>query len=247
MQRADKKIVWLTGASSGIGAALVKKFLTEEYVVIASSRSLNALADYQDQIIFIQLDATKSDSIKECIGKIEQDYGRIDIAILNAGVCEYVEYPEFSLSTIEHNFSVNFFGMVRCIDAALPLLRNSSTPQLIGMSSSAVYMPFARAEGYGASKAAGMYLLRSLQAHADDINISIICPGFVKTPLTDKNNFPMPFLISSEKAANLIFKGIRKKKPVIEFPWQLIFILKILHLLPYRLQNVILKQLGKYQ
>lgn len=247
MQKAEKKVVWITGASSGIGAALVKKYLTDEYLVIASSRNLNTLAEYESQINFFPVDVSKLESVRECIAKINQQYGRIDIAILNAGVCEYVEYPDFALSTIEHNFSVNFFGMLHCIDAALPLLRESSNPQLIGMSSSAVYMPFARAEGYGASKAAGMYLLRSMQAHADDISISIVFPGFVKTPLTDKNNFPMPFLVSAEKSADIIFKGIIKKKLIIEFPWQLIWILKILHILPYGLQNIILKQLGKYQ
>jgi short-subunit dehydrogenase len=242
----ENKIIWLTGASSGIGAAVLELLLIQKAKVIASSRNLESLHEFQTkypgQLELIQLDAAEPVSVQKCIEQISSKYGYIDIVILNAGNCYYFDPKNFSMDIIHKNFTVNFFGLANCIAASLPLLRKAKNAQIIGMSSSVSYLGLPSAEGYGAAKAASRYLLEALQAHlyAENISVSIICPGFVKTPLTDKNQFPMPFIISAQRAAQYIVTGIKKRKPEIAFPLSLIILFKFIAFLPHRLRIFIL-------
>jgi short-subunit dehydrogenase len=244
----ENKIIWLTGASSGIGKAILEQLLFAKAKVIASSRNLDSLHElqllYPNNLELIPVDVTKLPSVLSCTAEIQANHGLIDIAILNAGNCYYIDIRHFSAATIEKNFAVNFFGICNCIEAALPLLKNSKQAQLIGMSSSSAYIGLPMAEGYGSSKSAARYLLQSLQAHlrSENIAVSIICPGFVKTPLTDQNQFPMPFIIDATKAAKYIVAGIRKSKSEISFPRRLIWLLKLLNILPDNLRIFILSK-----
>lgn len=238
------RIVWITGASSGIGNALVQKFLKNNHTVIASSRTDNNLQKYatNKNFCFLPVDITIESDVATCCNTIKQRFGKIDIAILNAGICEYIDIPNFDVIAFKRNFDVNVFGIFICIKHCMPLLEKSEKPQLAGVSSSAAYLPFPRAEGYGASKAASLYLLYALQSHLKytKISVNVICPGFVKTPLTDKNDFKMPFLVDIKSAANYIFLGIMRNKHTIEFPFRLVLVLRLLAALPRSLQNYIL-------
>lgn len=240
----DHKIVWITGASSGIGLSLAKKFAENNFIVIASSRTQGDLSTKDTNIEYMQVDVTDKGSVYSCIRLIEEKYGKIDIAVFNAGICEYFDPLNFDVDIIEKNFSVNFFGVVNCMQASLRLLLKSQSPQIVGLCSSAIYLPFPRAEGYGASKSAALYFLQSVQAHLyKKVDISIVLPGFVKTPLTAKNDFHMPFCVSSEYAANYIYKKVLRRKSIIEFPLRLILLLKFIRLLPYQAKLVILSKL----
>jgi short-subunit dehydrogenase len=233
------KIIWITGASSGIGKAVLELFLMHKAIVIATSRHL--------ELDLISADIVNLNSINECIEEIKKKYHHVDIAFLNAGNCYYLNAKNFDVNIIEKNFAVNFFGMANCIQGVLPLLRRSKCAQLVGMASSVAYVALPTAEGYGASKSAARYLLQALQSnlHDENITVSVISPGFVKTPLTDQNEFKMPFLMGVEDAAKHILDGIIRKKTEIAFPKKLIWIFKILNFLPDNLRISILARLVK--
>jgi short-subunit dehydrogenase len=128
----------------------------------------------------------------------------------------------------------NVESMAVSIEGVLPLLRQGERPHLVAVGSSAAYLPLSRAEAYGASKAAIEYMIRTLRIdlYREQIDVSLVCPGFVKTPLTDRNEFPMPFRLSVEEASNRIRRGIEKRRLEIHFPKRFTFILKALSLIP---------------
>lgn len=160
------------------------------------------------------------------------------MAVLNAGTCEYLDIDEYDSSVIERNVVTNVVGTARSLDIALPALRRTvkkgKQATLVIVSSSAWWFPFGRAEGYGASKAALTYFAQALRADLarEGIEVVVVSPGFVKTPLTDQNDFPMPFLVSAEDAANRIMTGLQKGKREIAFPKRFTWSLKLLGALP---------------
>jgi short-subunit dehydrogenase len=247
----SKCVIWLTGASSGIGAALAKKLSATGCTLILSSRRLEALeavaAECQQRPTLMPLDVTDKAATLEVAKAIGQQFGRLDIAIFNAGDCLYLDIDHFDANIFEKMIQTNFLSTVYGVAATLPLLKKAQQPHLVLMSSSAAYLPLPRAEAYGASKAAVQYFGNTLRVHLapSGIPVSVIFPGFVKTPLTDKNNFPMPFLITPEQAAQAIIKGIQHYTPEIRFPWRLILLLKILSKLPIRWQVALLKKTVK--
>jgi len=170
----------------------------------------------------------------DIIQQINQAAGKLDIAILNAGSCEYVDVEEFDSALFERQMDTNFMSMVYGIEAALPLLKSSSHAQLIGMSSTAAYMGLPRAEAYGATKAAIRNMFAALRVSLKPLNISssVICPGFVETELTAKNDFDMPAMISAAQSAEYILKGIAKHQQEIHFPKRFSLILKFIASLP---------------
>lgn len=244
------KSVLITGASSGIGAALAKYYLKQGWRVFACGRNDEALAeiDGAESVIF---DITKVQQIKEAATYIQQALGGqpLDLAILNAGNCEYIDNAnQFDGALFERVIRTNLIATGYCIEAFIPLLRASSRLALMG--SSVVYLPLPRAEAYGASKAGVQYLADSLRLDlaASDIGVSLICPGFVKTPLTDKNDFAMPMQISATEAAEYIATGLSKKDNEIHFPLRFTLLLKLLSNLPQSLMMWLMKRsTGKSQ
>ncbi|MFK7816473.1 MAG: SDR family NAD(P)-dependent oxidoreductase [Gammaproteobacteria bacterium] len=238
----ENKVIWVTGASSGIGRALVIMLSNIDCKIYISSRSEDNLhktiAQCRDSnkknIVVLAGDLTNKQVNQEILKNIEQTSGKLDIAVLNAGSCEYVDINNFDSSLFERQIKTNFLSMVYGIEAALPLLKKSVEAQLIGMSSTAAYLGLPRAEAYGATKAAirNMFaaLRVSLQAHK--ISSSVICPGFVETELTAKNDFDMPAMITAVKSAEYILNGIAKHKQEIHFPKRFSLTLKLIASLP---------------
>ena len=245
----EQKTVWLTGASSGIGLALAERLLAEGAICILSARHLDPLNTlmmrYPEHCHLLPFDMTDKTSLVDTAAKLANIAPHLDMAILNAGTCEYIDIDHFDPDMVERVMQVNFQGTVNSIAIALPLLKKQPAAQLALMSSTAIYFPFAKAAAYGASKAAIDYFGRSLRVDLKSTNVklSIIHPGFVKTPLTDRNTFNMPFLMSSEKAAHIISRGLQKGKLSINFPWTLLGLLKLLSLLPERWQCYLAQQL----
>ena len=245
-------VVWLTGASSGIGAALAKELSKTTCRLVISSRrkeSLEAVAsECQHLPEIMPLDVTDKMATVEAAKIIVERFGQLDIVIFNAGDCLYLDIDSLDqpidVSIFEKMISTNFLSVVYGVAATLPFLKNSKQPHVLMMSSSAAYLPLPRAEAYGASKAAVQYFGNTLRIHLAPhfIPVSVIYPGFVKTPLTHKNDFPMPFLITAEQAAIKIIKGLVHYKSEISFPWPLILLLKTLSFLPVRWQVAILKK-----
>lgn len=233
----EHQIIWLTGASSGIGAALAKALVTRCEGLVLTSRNqtqLESLAQNCSNVLIAPADITNTAQMKQAADQIQGRFGRVDTLIANAGTCEYLDVKDFDAALMKRVFDTNIHGLIHTLDVALPLIRKSQRGYLVGMSSSATYLALPRAEAYGASKAAVTYLMESLRTDlaSEQIDVSIISPGFVKTPLTDRNDFAMPMRISAEEAATAILKGIERRPWEIHFPRKFTLLLKLLGALP---------------
>ena len=240
---------WLTGASSGIGAALALELLNSGAQVALSSRTqgpLEALAQrFPGQVLVVAGDLTNSQTVREIGEHIAKVWGSLDTVILNAGTCEYVDARQFDSSIIEHVVRTNLLASSYCIEAALPLLRAGVRPHLVGVASAVTYLPMPRAEAYGASKAGLRYLFESLRIDLADegIEVTVISPGFVETPLTAKNDFPMPLSWPVDKAARHIFAKLKDRPLEIAFPALFMAVLWPLSKMPARVQLAIGKRM----
>lgn len=230
---------WVTGASSGIGREVALELGRRGCRVALSARraeALDALAGEigPDRALVLPFDVADRAANREAAARIREHWGGLDIAMLNAGLCEYMDPPSFDSALFARTMQVNFLGICYGIEAVLPLLRESGCGQLIGMGSTAGYRGLPRAEAYGASKAAINYLFESIRLDLleEGIAVSLICPGFVRTPLTAQNEFAMPFLVESDRAGKIIVDGIARKTEEIHFPRRLSYLLKFLRALP---------------
>ena len=235
------RTVLITGATSGIGLALYEKYLAEDYNVIACGRDKNKLEKLCNKaaktIVFDMTQPTQ-------IASVAEDIADIDILILNAGDCRYIDDAKrFDGKLFSDIISTNLSSLGALLQYFLPLVNKGG--QVVFVSSSATIVPFPRSEAYGASKAGMDYLANSLRLDlvCEDIGVTLVHPGFIKTPLTDKNTFQMPFLLSSEEAASRIFTGVKRRSTYLQFPKRLTFILKLFSFLPSALwQSIILRK-----
>ena len=233
------KVVWVTGASSGLGRSLALGLAQQGDQVIATARDGEALAELaseHENIHPLSLDITDTRALAEAPARLQALAGHLDQAILNAGVCEYLDFPNPDWDAVRRVMEVNFFGTVGCVEIALPMLRRSreARPHLVMIGSQVTAAPFPRAEAYGASKAALQYFSDSLRIDlaVENIDVSVVNPGFVDTPLTRKNDFDMPFLMASDNAAALILRKLRSRPRGFRFPFRLSLLLGLSSLLP---------------
>ncbi|EJM62925.1 SDR family NAD(P)-dependent oxidoreductase [Pseudomonas sp. GM48] len=253
MSRTLARRYWLTGASSGIGAALAEEILKTGAHLAVSSRSVAQLKvlsqRYPGQVLVVAGDLTNSQTVREIGEQIAEDWGSLDTVILNAGTCEYVDAKQFDASIVEHVVRTNLLASSYCIDAALPLLRAGTAPHMVAMASTVTYLPLPRAEAYGTSKAGLRYLFESLRIDLppEGIELTVISPGLVETPLTEKNDVPMPLSWPVEKAARHIFEKLRDRPPEIAFPAAFMATLWPLSKLPDRVKLEIGKRMVRSQ
>jgi NAD(P)-dependent dehydrogenase (short-subunit alcohol dehydrogenase family) len=228
--------VLITGATSGLGAALAEQCLARGDRVIACGRNAEALAALRErhgeQVETRQFDIADRAAVAVALATIPE----IDIVILNAGTCEYVDVDRFDAAMVERVFAANFLGAVYCTEALLPRL--SAGSQLVYVDSLARLLPFTRSQAYGASKAALHYFARTMEVDlaARGIRVHSVSPGFIDTPLTRKNTFAMPMLISPEQAAAGILRGIARGRRNIYVPWGFAAMLRVLGALPECMQ-----------
>ncbi len=221
----------ITGATSGIGRQLAVDYHGQGDKVWALGRNKQELEILQEKGLFTgQLDITDREAVLSWFSTCEN----IDLLICNAGSCEYVDLPEFDSALVQRIMRVNVESVAFCIEAALPLLRASDSPHLAVMGSCSAWLPLPRAEAYGASKAAIAYMVKTLaiELRREKIAVSLISPGFVATPLTDRNDFPMPFRVSVEQASKYIREGLVKKRSEIHFPKRFTVPMKVLSFFP---------------
>lgn len=235
--------IWVIGASSGIGLEVAKQYAVQGHQVWMSARNETLLAGVaagHKGLLPLPVDITDVQALKSAVSLIKYKSHSLDKVIINAGTCEYIDSYEVEKDKIRRVMETNFFGALNVVNAVLPLLRQTKAinpvfnPQLVFVSSSVTYQALPRAGAYGASKAALRYFAETLQADIvhEGIDVRVISPGFVKTPLTDKNDFPMPFLLTADDAAQRMIKGLEGKKFDIHFPKRFTFGLKLLSILP---------------
>lgn len=231
-------VYWITGAGSGIGLALARTLARAGITVIASGRRLEPLLALQqecpERIIALPVDVSDAQAMEALFSHPAVAHiTALDGVILAAGACEYVDLPELDPALFERILQVNFMGVVLASRAALPLLKKSARPQgkapvLVGVSSMSTYTGFPRAEAYGASKAAMAYFLNSLRCDvAPEIAVCVIYPGFVATPMSQSNDFPMPFMITAEEAAHTILHKLQRRPHSIVLPLRLHVVLRL--------------------
>lgn len=237
MKPISNEIIWITGASSGIGKALAVTLSKLGNVVIISGRNalvLEEMAAHYPGMHPLPFDVSDLASVEKAKADIRSSFTHIDRIVLNAGTCEYLDINNPDWALFSRTFNVNVIGPVNCLDIALPLLRAAPSPHIVGVASLASIAPFPRAEAYGASKAAFEYLLESLRmdVKAWGIDVSVILPGFVDTPLTKKNEFDMPFQLSVSDAADRMVNAIASRRKRYVFPKRLYWAISILHAIP---------------
>lgn len=234
--------VWITGAGKGIGNTLAKQFCQQGLTVYCSSRTHSDLRSLMDQchhysghIIAMPIDITDRPSIFNLVESWASNKMMPDLVILNAGTHDPFPAQNFCAERCSSILQTNLQGTINCIDPVLKKFIAQNSGQVAVVSSVAGYIGLPTAAAYGASKAALINLCEALKLdlHQSHVKIQVINPGFVRTPLTDKNNFHMPALIEPEVAADKIIQGLLSDKFEIAFPKRLVYVLKFLRMLPY--------------
>ena len=235
---SEKKVIWITGASSGIGKALAIKFAENNWLVAASARReslLNELKQINQNIHPFPLDVTEIDKCKLIAKKIIDQLGGIDICVFGTGMHDPKSEKRFNLDKIRQIMEVNYFGTMNSINSIYEYFSDKKNGQISIISSVAGYRGLPAAGAYCASKPALTSFAESLNfdMQMKNVRVSLISPGFIKTPMTDQNDFPMPMIKSPEFAAEQIYTGLIEKKGFeIHFPKIFTYMMKFLRILP---------------
>lgn len=245
------KKVWLTGASSGIGRALAFELNARGADCALTARSSGDLervaanlATGDSRVAVLPGDVTDLAAMKQVAESADRALGGIDMLIANAGTHIPTRPGSFSSAEYLGLMDINFGGMLRCIEAALPYVRRSNQGSIVGVSSMAGYRGLPSAAAYGASKAAMTHFLESLRFHLEHerLSVTVVSPGFVRTPLTDKNDFRMPFLIEADVAAKKICNGLERKRREISFPVPFNWSMKLMRAAPFAVYHNIIQK-----
>lgn len=244
MAREMPRTAWVTGAGQGIGRAVARALAADGWTVAVSARTradLEALvrdcAGDPGTVHPFPLDITDAAAAAATVAGIEDELGPIALAILNAGTHEPVDGRDLSIEPFRRLMEVNYMGAVHCLVPVVTRCVGRGAGRIAVVASLAGYRGLPTASAYGASKAAIINMCEALRPELarTGVTLSVITPGFVKTPLTDKNPFPMPFLIDAETAARRIVRGVSSDRFEITFPRRFAYLMKVLRIVPYRL------------
>ena len=243
----NKKTIWITGASSGIGEASARKFAKEGWKVIISARRVELLEklSIDENIFSYPLDVTDSVKAKEVFKKIIEDHEQVDLCIFSSGTYERKSEKELDVKNIRHVIEVNFLGVINCVSAVEKYYKDKNNGHIAIVSSPVGYRGLPKSSGYTPSKAALNNFTQGIYFDFKKFNVkvSLITPGFIKTALTDKNEFKMPFLKSTDYAAEEIYNGLVKKNSFeIIFPLPIKIIYKLIQILPNKLYNYLISK-----
>lgn len=228
--------IFITGGTTGIGLSLAKLYLEEGHRVGICARDLSKfpreIRDKYRLLECYEVDVTHRESLYQAIRSFAPD--QLDIVYANAGrsVGPKIKTPQFSVAC--EIMDINIKGVLNTFDVALEIMMPKKKGHLVATASVAGFVGLPGAAAYSASKAAVLKLCESLSLDLKDdgINVTAIAPGFIDTPLTQKNNHKMPFLMNSEKAARMIKNAVAKKKVLYVFPWQMKIVMTILEIMP---------------
>ncbi|MDX5593240.1 SDR family NAD(P)-dependent oxidoreductase [Pseudovibrio sp. SPO723] len=239
---------WVLGASSGIGAAVAQQLGRAGVKVAVSARSVAALDQLAEEVqglVSVPVDVTDEDSVRASFDKVCREVGVPELIIYCAAVYTPGGLSVLTAGEAMRHMDVNYGGAVRTLQAVLPAMTERGSGAIGIVSSLTGYAGLPNASVYGPTKAALISLCETLKPELDAVGIqlSVINPGFVRTPLTDKNEFEMPFIIEPDEAGSYIIKGMRKGTFDVAFPWQMALILRVLRHLPYSLYFRMMRRL----
>lgn len=231
----ENKVILITGASSGIGRELANQLAKQNLKLALVARRVNLVEDLlSENVISIKCDVSKKDEVISAYKHIIEKFGRIDIAILNAGYSVRMTVEEYDSKFAEQIFGANVFGIIYWTEQLIPDFMKRKDGMIVGVSSLADSKGYSKSGFYSASKAAATIYLEGLAAELRNYNVKVLTvrPGFVKTPMTDKNEFEMPLIMSPKKAGKIILAGIKNEKRMIQFPWSLVFLTRLVRFVP---------------
>jgi len=244
----NNKVIWITGGSSGIGKALAYKFANEGWQVALSARReelLNEISKSNNNIHSFPLDVLDVEKCKEVFNKIVSKFENIDIVLFSTGIHDPNSEKKLNLDSIRKIMETNFFGTINSINSVYNYFKEKKSGHISIVSSVAGYRGLPIAGAYCASKSALISYAESLYFDMKRFNVrvSVVNPGFIKTPMTDQNPFPMPMIVSAKFAAEEMFKGLTKSNSFeIHFPKKFTFIMKILKIMPNWLYLKLIKK-----
>lgn len=244
-------VVWITGASSGLGAALARRLARDGQVVALSARRRDLLDDLAAEATGpgslhpVPLDVLDSEAARDAVAQMEQAIGPVGQAVLNAGTHRPVDPRHLDPADFRHLIDLNLMGTVNCLAAVLPAMLARRRGRIAIVSSVAGYRGLPTAAAYGMTKAGLINMAEALRVELADygIVVQVVNPGFVRTPLTDKNEFPMPFLMEPEDAAEAFFRGLQSDRFEIGFPRRMFLVMKLLRCLPAPLAFAVSRRL----
>ncbi len=233
-----EEIVWITGASSGIGRALALRLARSGRRVVASARRADALAalahEAGGRLVTLPVDTTDAAACENAVAWIEAEIGPIGLAVLNAGTHIPTPAADFAVTPVRKLVETNLMGTVNALAPVLAAMRARMRGRVAVVASLAGYRGLPTAAAYGATKAGLINMCEALKPECDafGVKIQIVCPGFVRTPLTDRNTHPMPMLMEVDDAAAAIAAGLETDRFEIAFPRPFAFVLKSLAMIP---------------
>lgn len=243
--------ILITGASSGLGREIAIEYSNSKNNLFLLARNIEKLQQVKEECemrganVYIEsIDVKDKNSMKKIIEKFSVNF---DIVFANAGISGGTAGGFESEDSTYNIFETNIFGVLNTIEPIIPNMINRHSGRIVIISSLASFRGLPTAPAYSASKACIRYYGEALNNYLKQYNIqvNIVCPGFIKTPLTDKNNFPMPFMMNTKNAVEKIKQGLDKNKKFIIFPKTLYFLMLILNYLPFGLDDYIFSKLPK--
>ncbi len=243
MTSSGDGVVWITGAGSGIGRALALRYLRSGAVVAGTARRLDTLESlrgeagpYGSKFHAFPADLVDAAATAAAVARIETELGPIRLAVLNAGTHEPTPGTAFRAQAVRRLLDANVMTVANALDAVLPPMLARRAGMVAINASLAGYRGLPSAAAYGASKAALINMAEALKLDLDSsgIQVRLISPGFIKTPLTDRNSFPMPFLMPVEAAAERLYQALETGSSFeIVFPRRFAWLMKLIGILPY--------------
>lgn len=232
----SNRVVLITGASSGIGRALAVELSRRGAAVGLLARRADALQacvreiEAQDgRALALPADVTQAEEVRAAVADLTARFAPVELLVANAGVGGRIGSAQFDAEDVANVLQVNVVGAANCVAAVLPAMRARGRGQLVAISSLAAYRGLPKSSSYCASKAALTAMFESLRLDLKDtgIDVTIIYPGFIKTPLTATRHARMPYLMELDDAIRKIVRAIEQRRKAYAFPWQLASLVRL--------------------